>query len=682
MSATPTLVLLALLAFVVEGPAPRLPPEEASAEAGDLTRLELKERAKAFATHTAGADEFWIGYAIDGDLATHWVGEGHPLTEHPTSIVIEFQQPTTVARLVLVSEIFRDRLALKDLDVYAWADTNWAGAQPLARIRGARDERTVIDFAPVTTTRLRIRILDNWREDHTYPRLREMEVYSPLATTPGRRLTDAPIPDEKASERVLVRRAAGEKIVYPGEAYDPAKGYLHYVQACLNTLISEGTDRYGSVQSPMFASLLDIQTHRIPDDTPPPVPGQRSGDRAVRGGNLFHDVMMLQACDLVTKLTQDAKYEQAATAYLTFFLEQCPQRTGLFPWGEHAHWDFFREAPAHATHEFLGGVPAGFWDRVWALSPNALHGEARGLVNHVVDLDTFDFDRHADIRDPLPIPRPRGRGFLDFPRHAGFYINVWTAAYAKTGETCYLDWSRGMIDHSDRSCDPKSGLPPASTRTERTQTIAVELVLSLSVSLLEASQRLSAGPDRDRYESVAKAYLGRILELPHPAGRGQFLVSFRAGSARPELEITYSSPYRYEYGGGFTADSAVLLLAVYRLTGDERALRLAEGCADYYAQHDPPPPWEIVRAHTYASILGLYTDLYDLRKRPEHLAQAERYGQLAIERLFWRGLFRGATSIDHYEGDLMVGNLVYNLAWLHALQSGSAVKVPPNYFNR
>ena len=30
----------------------------------------------------------------------------------------------------------------------------------------------------------------------------------------------------------------------------------------------------------------------------------------------------------------------------------------------------------------------------------------------------------------------------------------------------------------------------------------------------------------------------------------------------------------------------------------------------------------------------------------------------------------------------MVGNLVYNLAWLHALQSGSAVKVPPNYFNR
>jgi hypothetical protein len=330
----------------------------------------------------------------------------------------------------------------------------------------------------------------------------------------------------------------------------------------------------------------------------------------------------------------------------------------------------------------LGGVPAGFWDRVWTLNPDALRGEADGLVNHVVNLDTFDFDRHADIRNPLPVPRPRGLGFLDFPRHAGFYINVWTMAYARTGEPRYLDWSRGMIGHVGRSCDPKSGLPPASTRTERAQTIAVELVLSLSISLLEASQRLPAGPDRDRYESAAKAYLDRILELPHPASRGQFVVSFPAGSVPPERDVAYSSPYRYEYGGGFTADNAALLLAAYRWTGDERALRLAEGYADYYAQHDPPPPWEIVRAHVYASILGLYADLYDLRKRPEHLAQAERYGQLAIERLFWRGLFRGATSIDHYEGDLMVGNLIYNLAWLHALQSSSSVKVPPNYFNR
>jgi hypothetical protein len=30
----------------------------------------------------------------------------------------------------------------------------------------------------------------------------------------------------------------------------------------------------------------------------------------------------------------------------------------------------------------------------------------------------------------------------------------------------------------------------------------------------------------------------------------------------------------------------------------------------------------------------------------------------------------------------MVGNLVYNLAWLHALKEKAKLKVEPNYFNR
>ena len=57
-------------------------------------------------------------------------------------------------------------------------------------------------------------------------------------------------------------------------------------------------------------------------------------------------------------------------------------------------------------------------------------------------------------------------------------------------------------------------------------------------------------------------------------------------------------------------------------------------------------------------------------------------GPLAVERLYDRGLFRGATGINHYEGDMMVGNLVYNLVWLHALKHPSAIRMEANYFNR
>ena len=56
-------------------------------QAEELTKIDLTH-AEAFATHTAGADEYDVRHVIDGNVATHWVGEGHPLTEHPTSIVI------------------------------------------------------------------------------------------------------------------------------------------------------------------------------------------------------------------------------------------------------------------------------------------------------------------------------------------------------------------------------------------------------------------------------------------------------------------------------------------------------------------------------------------------------------------------------------------------------------------
>lgn len=55
---------------------------------------------------------------------------------------------------------------------------------------------------------------------------------------------------------------------------------------------------------------------------------------------------------------------------------------------------------------------------------------------------------------------------------------------------------------------------------------------------------------------------------------------------------------------------------------------------------------------------------------------------MAIERLYYRGLFRGATGINHYESEMMVGNLVYNLVRLHALKTGDSTRVEPNYFNR
>jgi hypothetical protein len=649
--------------------------------AAQTSQINLLREAKIFASHATPGDEFKIENAIDGNPDTKWVGEAHPLSFQPANIVIQFNEPQTVQRLVLLSTIFRDRLALKDFEVYAWESTNWAGATPVSIVKATTNVSTVVDFRPVKTSRLRIRIRDTWREDHSYPRIHEIEVYTSPTGTVLTPLKDSPIADEKASERSVLRRALGEKYVAPGVKFDEAKGYLHYVRAFLDTMIEEGTDRYGGVRSPMFASLLDMESHRIPDDIPANIAGQRYSDRSLRGGNLMHDVMLLRSCELTTDLTGDPKYRQAATDYLKFFLANCPQPTGLFPWGEHAYWDFFEEKPGHPTHEFLGGIPISFWETVWSLDPNALRAEADGLLNHIVDLDTFHFDRHADLFQALPTPRPRNLGGMDFPRHAGFYISLWAFAYSKTSHPKYVTWSLKMIDHHWGSRDVGTGILTSTTRGSQAGTATAESTLSLAVSLLESASLLPAGEAKERLASIGKAYARSVLSLPHKPKEGQFLSSFPM-KTDPSQKPDYTEAYRYGYGGGFSGDCASLVLALHRLTGDQRALLIAEQCASFYAVNDPPPPHEIVRAHVYASILGLFTDLYSLRKKPEHLEQAARYAHLAIERLFHKGLFRGATSIDHYEGDLMVGNLAYNLLWLYAQEQNPGLKVAPNYFNR
>jgi hypothetical protein len=650
----------------------------ADAQQGALRKMDLRSEARIYASHATPGEEFKIENAIDGDPETKWVGEAHPLSFQPANIVIEFPAAQKISRIALLSTIFRERLALKDVELYARVENGWAGATPLKKAV-ATNVLTTIDFLAIETTALRIRIRDTWREDHSYPRIHEIELYRAPETDRAQSLQAGAIQDEKASERAVLRRALGERYVPPGTKFDPAKGYIGYVREFIDTMMREGTDRYGTERSPMFASLLDMESHAIPDDIPANIEGQRYGDRALRGGNLLHDVMLLQTCGLLAERTQEPKYGEARNAYLTFFLKRSPQKTGLFPWGEHAYWDFFEEKPGASIHEFLGSVPHDFWEILWRINPEAVRREMEGLINHVTNLRDFHFDRHADLFTSLPESRTSGGG-MDFPRHAGFYIQAWGFLYSKTPEKKYADWILQMIGHHWPHRD-KNGILPSTTRGAQAQIASVESTLSLGVSLLETAAILPPGEIRERCQSAGEEYTKAVVRLPHRAREGKFLASMYR---KPPAEIVeqFSDPYRYGYGGNFTADNASLLLAVHRLTGNQSALKLAEELAAFYARNDPPPPYEVVRAHVYASIIGLFTDLYSLRKDPAHLAQAERHAELAIERLYYKGLFRGATGIDHYEGDLMPGNLAYNLVWLDTVKSKGPLELKPNYFNR
>ena len=640
-------------------------------------KIDLKKEAKLTASHHT--TEWVIERAYDGDLSTQWIGEDQPLSWQPTNIIIEFDKPKVLQRLVLISTKHRDMLAIKDFEVFAWGDKKWAGETPLTVVKNTTEPIQTIDFEPVKTKALRIRIHDTYYY-HIFPRLREIEVYEALPGAKGKKLPDGPIPNEKKSERMILDRAYGRVFNFPRTKFKASKGYMHYAKTFADTMMVSGTDRYGKVHSPMFTSLIDLESHRNPEDIPGNSIGQRYEDRSLRGGNLFQDIMLLQAMDNMTRITGDMKYKKAVTDYLTFFLKNCPHpNTGLFPWGEHAYWNFYEETFTYDTHEFLGGVPNSFWERMWQINPDAMRAEADGLINHIKNLDNFDFDRHADITEPMPVPRPAEYGGMDFPRHGGFYIGLWTFAYSKTKDDKYLDWSQKMIDHHWNMRSKKHGLPPNRKNEDISSAVST---LSLALNLLEAAALLPEGDVKKRYEHVATTYLDAILRLPHKPEEGEFLIDLPMDATPETATGSYGQPYTFSYGGGFSADYASLVAGVYRLTKDERALKLAEAFANYYATHNPPPINEAVFARIYATVIGLFNDLYEITKKETYLEQSKRYAKDAIEKLYHDGMFRGATNINHYEGDMMVGSLAYNIVWLHVLENKAGIEIEPNYFTR
>lgn len=641
--------------------------------------LDLAKGARVVATQGLDDAESEVAHLVDGNPATYWHGSGEALTESPANIMILFPRPTTIAEVTIASQVFKERLRLKDFELYSRAGESWAGATPLAVVKNNREVQAVCTFEPVSTDALRLRIRDTWREDHAFPRVCEIEVRQPAKGTKGRRLSAAAIPDETEYERLLCEQAMGIKHTRPGTKFEPQKGYLFYAQRFVDTLLAKGTDIYGEAHSPMFVSILVLPDQKHPNHVLPCIPGQRAGDRAPFGGNLQHDIMLLQAMNLLSRITRNARYDDAAEAYLRYFLAHCPRsETGLFPWGEHAHWDFFKDQPGHTTHEYLGGIPVSFWERLWRLNSQAVLGEANGLINHIVDLDTFAWNRHADITKPLPDPRPAGLTLADFPRHGGFYILLWTFVHSKTKDAKYLDWSLRAIDHHWRLKKEPLNLPPFTVDSNHA---SMESALSLALSLLEAAALLPQGETRQRYEEVARTYLDAIARMPHKPLEGYFVGNCKP-NAPPGEATGPTLPWNANYGGNFTADDAVLCCAAYRLTGNAAFLRLARECAQFYATHEPPSPEELVRTHVYAAVLTLFLDLHDLTHERAYLAQAKRYAELSIERLYFNGLFRGGTGINHYESQLMVGNLVYALVWLHVRDRRLKVKVEPNHFNR
>ncbi|MGM0493877.1 MAG: hypothetical protein ACQER1_13125 [Armatimonadota bacterium] len=613
---------------------------------------------------------------LDGDTETAWWSGAQTLTAVPANLLINLAEPVTLGRMEVTTVISKDILRLSDFEVYAKADDGWA---MLGQVEGNEELAIELDLIPARVQELRIRVRRCAQSQNAWAAIATLRLFAPADETELVLLTPGDIPDETHNERVYLREALGLRGREPSTTYDPEIGYLGYVTSFLDTMIEKGTDRYGEVHSPMFVGMLETDTHEHPGGYIPSIPGQRWGDRPFWGGNLSHDRPLLEAMEYVSEYTGDARYREAAHAYLEFFLDNCTDTpTGLWPWGEHVYWDHYREA--HSTdrleHESEGCAPFTFWETAWEMKPDAVLGEASGLINHVFDLGTFAFCRHADITKVLPEPRPEGLRGLDFASVGQRFMRIWAFAWSKSGDERFYGWIERIADYWEDVRLEESGMLPVlsqyawrpALRPNEASTLSVGLVMLESADLLEGTELA------ERLRSQGVEYVDWVASQ---------------GFTPPE-EVGFDSAYGAAYSIlSRQAERPVIpfvgnhtRMLAYRMTGDERHLEAARGVADAYAAIEEVPELDHLRAGVFGQLIHMMLDMHEFDRDPRWLEAAEMYGQAAVERFYSNGLFRGATNQWIYDSHLYPASLVHGLVRLHSVVEQEEIQAPPLYYHR
>jgi hypothetical protein len=434
--------------------------------------------------------------------------------------------------------------------------------------------------------------------------------------------------------------------------------YLAAVERCVQTLMQSGTDRYGAEHSPLFSSILDLKTGRMPEKPPALLAGQRPQDRAYPGCNMQHDLHTLILMDHLTAITGQERYRRHVTAYLEFFLRRCAAAgNGLFPCGEHAFWHFTKEAVAVPIQEDLGAVPDTFLERLWEINPAAVEKHIRGLERHFLEGDGWVWNRHAAIHGDQRPKEPAA-----FPRHGGFYVQHWAFLFTKTGDERLLELGR---------------------RTARAAQGIDHSMASLGISLLRANRTLGkkALPE---FEDLGRKYVERLTADKANDPSHGVLVLYKNLAASTGKRISplgtwgfWDLLYTGSGGYGFLGAEryAIECLIAHRLTGSVEPLQFARAVCDYYRSH-PRPEGAMMTPGKFAGIIALALQLRELTGDTAYLDYARAMADEAKKELYADGLFRAATGADYYEAANGAGLLMTELVRLHLILTRNPHPLP------
>ena len=470
-----------------------------------------------------------------------------------------------------------------------------------------------------------------------------------------------------------------------------------YVINCLDSLIDYGTDRYGSIQTPMLMCILDPELRGSPEnplllDTIVYTEG-RPHRRAMRGSNFWYDQATIRVMYRVSKLTGNPKYAEAADRYIDAVFEYAVKPNGLLVWGTHIYYDAYSDnqgGDTNGQHEILVYHPE--WAELYRRNPTATRREIDGIWEwHICDHATGQHNRHDD----------KGCG-CDFAFSGGSFTLACAFMYGQTKEAKYLERAKIIAGWHWRHRDPKTGLIPDAPHLAGQQfegTYCMPTIPGPFASQLLKSYELTGDVwfrdvavacikayDKYGYDERTKTYYAmlRLDGTPEPEQKKGAGYDVWKPTGPVDVWKTTITSYDFPLLSAQSAIYGYELTALDGKPGDPELLAVARRWAGVIESNLPPKPgrrWKAELeaampelrktggsyAEDYGRTISFFVHLYNATKDARYRVIAEKVAREAVEKLYVKGLFKAHPAKPYYEATQGVGILLHALLELDVL---------------
>jgi pectate lyase-like protein len=455
-------------------------------------------------------------------------------------------------------------------------------------------------------------------------------------------------------------------VVWSSATYSQTKSvkweasYIDLIERHFQNMQETGTDVYGPTTTAMWMSVLDTRTGRPPDELHVPKRVYRKIG-APQGTTLYWDQPLVVAAHELSRLTGKPQYAKSADSYIKSFLNLCPDKTGMFPWGNHRYYDAVTDKIVQFNeghHELRPITPA--WELFWRLDRQKCDRYVREIgPRHIFNKTTGAFSRHDDGK--------KGHSFIEA---GGILVESQAWLYAKTKEPKLLETALKIARYTHSHQGESTGLVMNEPTLERWDSRVCTTEIGVwAQSLLRAAKYTLD----DEFAEMARSGISAYLKYGYDNNTRQYYGQIRVHDGKPE------NPKEKGYWPGMYAD----IWSTGQWPTHDYPMAVAEACVTLYEEtkekdfRDGIYRWaKVISENTPANGgKGAYAEHYGrcihflaraagVLKDKSLAAQAHELAEEAVDNLYDGAMFQGYPGTHLYESVDGIGYLFLALMQL------------------